>query len=119
MIRIGLLGCGNIGHVIAKNQENCQIVALYDQIFPKAQELAGISGGTAYSDFDSFVRAEFDYVVEAASVHAVRQYGEVALAKGKNLILLSVGALADPVFLSNLVETARKNERRVISQAVL
>lgn len=113
MIRIGLLGCGNIGHIIAKNRENCQIVALYDQVFSRAQELAGISGGTACSDFDSFVGAEFDYVVEAASVQAARQYGEAALANGKHLILLSVGALADPVFLSNLVETARENGRRV------
>ena len=113
MIRIGLLGCGNIGHVIAKNRENCQIVALYDQVFSRAQELAGISGGTAYSDFDSFVCAEFDYVVEAASVQAARQYGKTALARGKHLILLSVGALADPAFLSSLVETARENGCRV------
>lgn len=113
MIRIGLLGCGNIGHIIAKNRENCQILALYDQVFPRAQELADISGGTAYSDFDSFISADFDYVVEAASVRAARQYGQRVLAEGKHLILLSVGALADPVFLSGLIATARQSGRRI------
>jgi len=113
MIRIGLLGCGNIGCVIAKNRENCQIVALYDQVFPRAQELAEITGGTPCSDFDSFIGADFEFVVEAASVRAARQYGETVLDRGKNLILLSVGALADPAFLAHLVAVAREKNRKI------
>ncbi|MCQ8893407.1 MAG: aspartate dehydrogenase [Methanolinea sp.] len=113
MIRIGLLGCGNIGHIIAKNRENCEIVALYDQVFPRAQELAEICGGRAFPDFDSFIAADFEYVVEAASVRAARQYGGIALSRGKNLILLSVGALADPSFRETLLGVATAHGRRV------
>ncbi len=40
MIRVGLLGCGNIGHIIAKTGENIEIIALFDIIFDKARELA-------------------------------------------------------------------------------
>lgn len=113
MIRIGLLGCGNIGRVIVNHMENFRVVALYDQVHARAQELAEISGGTAYSDFDSFIAADFEYVVEAASVRAARQYGRTVLARGKNLILLSVGALADSRFLSELVGIAGERGLRI------
>ncbi|MCU0632401.1 MAG: aspartate dehydrogenase [Methanolinea sp.] len=113
MIRIGVLGCGNIGHIIAKYRENCEIVALYDQVFSKAQELATLAGGTAYQDFDSFISGDFEYVVEAASVRAVRQYAEMVLTHKKHLILLSVGALADPDFRTDLIHMAEAAARRI------
>jgi aspartate dehydrogenase len=113
MIRIGVLGCGNIGHIIAKRQENCEIVALFDQVYSKALDLASVCGGTAHQDFDSFISADFDYVVEAASVRAVRQYARNVLSHGKHLILLSVGALADPVFRNDLLAIAKETERRI------
>ncbi|OPX70344.1 MAG: putative L-aspartate dehydrogenase [Methanoregulaceae archaeon PtaB.Bin108] len=113
MIRIGVLGCGNIGHIIANRRENCEIVALFDQVYSKALGLASVCGGNAYQDFDSFITADFDYVVEAASVRAVRQYAENVLAHDKHLILLSVGALADPIFRNDLLSVARAAERRI------
>ncbi len=113
MIRIGVLGCGNIGHIIAKYRENCEIVALYDQVYPRALELAAFSGGTAYQDFESFIACDFEYVVEAASVRAVRQYAEMVLASRKHLILLSVGALADPNFREDLVRIAEGAGMRI------
>jgi aspartate dehydrogenase len=113
MIRIGLLGCGNIGHIIAKYQENFEILALYDIIPEKARDLAKISGGTAYEDFLAFIGGDFDLVVEAASVKAVRLDGEKILRSGKDLVIMSVGALADKTFCSMLVETARMNGRKI------
>ena len=113
MIRIGVLGCGNIGHIIAKHQENCEIVALYDQVYAKSRDLASECGGTAHQDFESFISAPFDYVVEAASVRAVRQYAENVLTHRKHLILLSVGALADPLFRGDLISVAEKAGRRI------
>ncbi|HII76814.1 MAG TPA: aspartate dehydrogenase [Methanolinea sp.] len=113
MIRIGVLGCGNIGHIIAKYRENFEIVALYDQVYPRALELAALSGGNAYQDFESFIASDFEYVVEAASVRAVRQYAEMVLSGEKHLILLSVGALADPNFREDLVRIAEAAGRRI------
>jgi len=113
MIRIGVLGCGNIGHIIAKYRENCEIVALYDQVYERALELASACGGTAHPDFDSFISSDFDYLVEAASVRAVRQYAEIVLSHGKHLILLSVGALADPGFRNDLLQIAEAADRRI------
>ena len=113
MIRIGLLGCGNIGHIIGQYRENVEIVALYDKIFQKAEEMADTCGGRACKDFDLFICQDFDYVVEAASVNAVRLLGESVLRNGKNLIVLSVGAFSDPGFREGLVKTARETGKKI------
>jgi aspartate dehydrogenase len=113
MIRIGLLGCGNIGHIIAKHQDNFQIIALHDRIPEKAGELEEISGGTAYRDFESFIGADFDLVVEAASVKAVRLFGCRVLESGKNLVIMSVGALSDREFCSGLLQRAEECGRKI------
>jgi aspartate dehydrogenase len=113
MLTIGLLGCGNIGHIIANYQGNWKIVALYDQIFDRARELAAISGGTPYQDFQEFISAPFDLVVEAASVRAVRLFGETVLLHDKNLVVMSVGALSDPVFRESLISMARDRKKKV------
>ena len=70
MITVGLLGCGNIGHVIAKSQENFKITAVYDVVFERAEEFGREFWATPYSDFSAFLKESTDIVVEAASVAA-------------------------------------------------
>ncbi|HON81582.1 MAG TPA: aspartate dehydrogenase [Methanoregulaceae archaeon] len=113
MITIGLLGCGNIGRIIGEYKGTWKIVALYDLVPEKAGELAGVTGGRSCADFESFIRADFDLVVEAASVKAVRTYAESILRNGKDLVILSVGALADPSFRDEIVSIAGTMGRRV------
>jgi aspartate dehydrogenase len=45
--------------------------------------------------------------LEAASVNAVRNYAETAIEHGKDIVLLSVGALAERSFRTHLEELAR------------
>jgi len=113
MMRIGLLGCGNIGHIIAGHAEGFEISAVYDKVFLKAQETAGICHGQAYEDFESFLSADVDIVVEAASVSAVRAYAGKVLTHKKDLVIMSVGALADPVFQEEIRKTATRECRKV------
>ncbi len=113
MITIGLLGCGNIGHIISKFQGNWRITAFYDLVPAKAEELADLTGGTAYHDFDRFIDAEFDLVVEAASIRATRMYAAQILSRKKDLVIMSVGALADPLFRESIISRARKEGRRI------
>src|SRR5205814_1038889 len=54
-----------------------------------------------------------DIVIEAASQAAVREFAIPLLERGIDLLLMSVGALADPSFESALTETARRVGRRV------
>ena len=72
MMRIGLLGCGNIGHIIAEHATGFTITAVFDVVIERAQAISEISGAHAYKDFDSFIQSDIDIVVEAASVVAAR-----------------------------------------------
>jgi len=113
MIRIGLLGCGNIGHIIATHAKGARIVALFDKYVERAQDLEPVTGATAFHDFEAFISGDFDIVVEAASVAAVRAYAPDVLSHDKDLVIMSVGALADNGFLESLRESARSRTRRI------
>ena len=113
MIRIGLMGCGNVGQIVATQASGVEILALYDRIPERAEELARACGGKAFPDFESFIRAPMTLVVEAASVEAVQEYGEEILAHGKDLVMLSVGAMADPGFRQRIVDRARRAGRKI------
>ena len=113
MIRVGLLGCGNIGHLITSHAEGFEIAALYDQMPGRAHELAETCGGTAFDSFEAFAAADVDLVVEAASIGAVRAHGEAVLGAGKDFVVMSVGALADQAFLARLRGAAVASGKRV------
>ena len=113
MIRVGLLGCGNVGRIIAKERAGVEIAALHDRIPERAGEAAGLCGAEVYRDFSDFVRADLDIIVEAASVAAVREHAEEILSNGKDLVVLSVGALADRPFLERLTALARAKGRKI------
>jgi aspartate dehydrogenase len=113
MMRIGLLGCGNIGHIIARHTGRFTISAVFDQVFERAGEIASISGATAYRDFETFINADFDIVVEAASVSAVKLFAPDVLSHHKDMVIMSVGALTDTGFRDLIRTRARENNRKV------
>lgn len=113
MLRVGLLGCGNIGNLLVAHADGFSIAALYDLVPERARALAQRSEGIAYDSFDAFVGADVDLIVEAASNVAVRAHGEVVLASGKDLVVMSVGALGDRAFLARLRQIARETRHRI------
>ena len=64
MLRIGLLGCGNIGHIIAQHAGSFEIRAVYDLVFERAQKIATLSGSRAFDNFETFIASDMDIVVE-------------------------------------------------------
>ena len=84
MMKIGLLGCGNIGHIIAEHAAGFAITAVYDVVPERAAEIARISGARAYGDFESFVNADMEIIVEAASVVAVWMHAQDVLQRQRN-----------------------------------
>jgi aspartate dehydrogenase len=113
MIRIGLLGCGNIGHIIARHAEGFTIPAVYDTLPARANEIAELSKGRVYDNFAAFLDADIDIVVEAASVGAARAHAKEVLEHKKNLVIMSVGALTDQEFRDALVATARQTGTKI------
>ena len=114
MLKIGLLGCGNIASIIAKHKIGVEIVAVYDKSPERVNSLVQSLGAVKpYFVFNEFINEEFDIVLEAASINAVHDYAEEILKHGKDLIILSVGAFADTSFRQRLEKLAHKDNRKI------
>jgi aspartate dehydrogenase len=118
--KVGVVGCGTIGSQLAGavdsgNIANASLVALYDISQTNLQNLKEKlrSNPGTYSDFGKFLASGADIIVEAASQDAVREFGRPILEAGKDLMVMSVGALADREFLAELLQTAAKKGCRV------
>jgi len=117
---VGLVGCGTIGSHLAMAVDsgkvaNASLVSLFDVVENNAQGLKSKMRGkpSAYSDFERFISSDIDIVVEAASQEAVRKFGKMTLRAGKDLMVMSVGALADRAFLLELLQAASENGSRI------
>lgn len=118
--RVGLVGCGTIGSQLALAVDsgkvaNASLNSLFDVVEASAQSLKSktMSNPAVYADFGQFIDSEIDLVVEAASQDAVRTYGRDILEAGKDLMIMSAGALAEEAFLSGLLELASKKRCRI------
>ncbi len=118
--RVGLVGCGTIGSQLAMSVDsdkiaNASLVALFDVAEGNLQNLKSKlhSSPEPYSDFGRFLTSGADIVVEAASQDAVRSFGKAILEAGKDLMVMSVGALVDGTFLSELLQVAAKKGCRI------
>lgn len=120
--KVGIIGCGTIGSQLAIAVDtgavrNASLASLFDAVQNSAQRLKEKldSSPPAYSSFDDFLMADdgCDIVVEAASQEAARQFAAKALGAGKDLMVMSVGALADKELLANLLGESEKAGRRL------
>ena len=101
MRRVGLIGCGAIGTVIAKAVERgiveCDELVLYDRNMEKAEKLKKSLHlpVTVVKWLEELIKLKPAVIVEAASQQAVRDYINKILAENIELIVMSVGALLD------------------------
>ncbi len=116
---IGILGCGNIAKIIVKavieGRLDVEIGALYDLQTGRAKRLAKAYGKAVHTEsFEEFMAADTTMVVEAASIEAIEEFGEEIVAAGKDLVVLSVGALMKKSVRRGLERAAKKAGARVI-----
>jgi aspartate dehydrogenase len=120
-LAIGLIGCGAIGTVLAKAIDrgavrNAKLMAVYDIIYARSKGLAAILVGKPYvaKTFEELIeRKDVNFFVEAASQDAVKQYAQEVLRTGKDLMIMSVGALLDNGFLHEIISLAEKGGRKI------
>ena len=117
---IGIIGCGAIGSFIAKSVDSgivpmMKIKVIYDRNIHKSEALASIlkDKPKIARSFDEFLSEDINLVIEAASQEAVRAYSLPILRSGKDLMIMSVGALVDEKLLAEIREEAMRNGRRV------
>ena len=118
---VGLIGCGTIGSVLAHainegEAGNTRLIIVYDLVLQKSRNLVSklstkpkIAGN--FSEFASC--KDVRLVVEAASQDAVRQYTSKVLQAGKDLMIMSVGALVDSKLTNDIRTLADSAGRKV------
>ncbi|MGZ4850064.1 MAG: aspartate dehydrogenase [Candidatus Bathyarchaeia archaeon] len=99
--KVGLIGCGAIGTVLAEAIErklvDCDELIIYDTEASKAQKLKNALKFpvTIVENVDELLSLKPKVVVEAASQQAVKDYISKLAASGIELIVMSTGALLD------------------------
>ncbi len=96
---IGIVGCGAIGKALVKAVEDrklaVRVAGVTSRTEPSARDfLAAFNNPPPYLSLDELVQAS-DLIVEAAGGHVVAQLAKKAFAAGKDLMVISVGALLE------------------------
>ncbi len=97
MLKIGILGVGAIGRTIAtaldQKQIEAELVALADQDQERARELSSeLSGRPPVVSVEQMIE-RCDVAVEAAGQAALPEFVPKALARGRDMLIMSVGGL--------------------------
>lgn len=119
-LRVGIIGCGAIGGYIAEAIDRglveVDLVAVFDIDVKKAGELVEklnkVKPRIAKS-LEEVVTEDIDLVIEAASQEAVQRYAIDILRSGKNLVILSTGALLNEDLLRSIIEVSRERKVKV------
>ncbi len=113
MLKVGLVGCGNIASIIANTAPHITIAAVFDTDKPRMMEFASAIGATSCETLAELLTHRCDIIVEAASPAAARGIARDVLGSGANLMVMSVGGLVDPAFRSELCAIAEKNDVKI------
>jgi aspartate dehydrogenase len=103
MIRVGLVGFGAIGSAIVADWDRLsadyglRVLCVRPAQVEAARQAVG-ADVEIVTTIDALLGADVDLYVEAAGHGALLAIGETALAAGKDLYTLSIGALADAAF---------------------
>ncbi|WP_458098285.1 aspartate dehydrogenase [Roseomonas sp. WA12] len=129
MLRLGLIGAGGMADTVlsalcaglpgplsslsllVRPGREAQGEALRERFGSTAAEWA------VHTDFDAFLAAAPDLVAECAGHAAVRAYGASVLAAGRDLVVISTGALADQALQDTLVAAAARGGASLILPA--
>ena len=116
--KLAIIGCGALGRILATNvnkllSEQYEICGLYDLWQEGAQKLAAELGTKACATIQELYALQPDYTVEIAGIPAAKAYGEEILRKVSDLIVVSVGSLADETFKQSLLTAAEESGHKL------
>lgn len=114
MKRVAIIGFGALGRIVAGAWESYlgasyELTGIYEKLHTESRMEIVELGYRAYPSIEELLSDRPDYVIELAGVGAVREYGQMVLACGSNLIAASIGALADDELRKKLEWIAREN----------
>lgn len=119
---ISIIGCGAIGSELALSVdrmmiENVTISSFLDIKLENAEILKSkLSNNNpiVFNNFSDYIRSDtfkdVDLVVEAASQNALTSYLNPIILLKKDILVMSVGAFANPDFFSEVIKNVEKND---------
>ena len=116
-MRIGIIGFGAIGHtlyrMIGEHAPAIEVVGVMDRA-DRQQEISALLPGLAVlSDIDSLMALQPQLVIECAGHAVLNASGPAVLRAGSDLLVASVGALADETLEASLQAAAVEGGGRV------
>ncbi len=118
MLRIGVIGCGTIGSgicmAIDKGLVKAQLTAIFDRKVEDAEKLREKCQNSMPALMEPAEMAKhIDLMVECASQEAVYDVVPLALSLGCDVMIMSIGALADDKLLHKIEDLALTNDCRI------
>ncbi len=115
---LALVGCGYLGGIVADAYAagllpGYRLVGALNRSPEKAAAVAEKVSCKACASLEELLALRPEIVVEAASVAMARSMALPVLRQGADLVLISVGALADDAFRAEVEDAARANGARV------
>ena len=121
--KLVIAGCGKLGNIVADAVvggllDGYELVGAYSRSKEKAEALAlkvnERNGHCMVADtFDQLLGLKPDFMVEAASPAAMREWALPALGNGTSVVTLSIGAFADDAFYEEAGRVASENGAHV------
>ena len=118
MRKIALIGCGALGTIVAKGvverlSDDYELTGVLD-VFPEAaNKLAQTVRTKSCRSLEELLADGPELVLEVAGIAAVRAYGVKVLEAGRDLLIISIGSMADAGLKAQLENAARANSRKI------
>jgi len=114
-MKLGIIGCGAIGTDVAHAADDLQEITeifIHDINANAEQRLEKTVKKAAIFPIEVLIKKS-DIVFEAASQEAVKLHAENVLKQKKDMIIMSIGSLADDSYRNRLEEIAKKNNCKI------
>jgi aspartate dehydrogenase len=123
MMPVGLIGCGGIAQdvvAVLRSANDCnrvRIVGALARTGRTASTRSGLGEIDVVPSLDELLARRPALVAEVAGQGAVAEHGEAVLRRGVDLLVISVGALADTSLLARLRSAAQDSNSRILLPA--
>ncbi len=119
--KVGLIGYGGIAHdvveALQKADAGIQLVSALCRPGRAEKARAALPGIDIVESLNDLLARGPEVVAEVAGQNAVAQHGADVLAHGVDLLVISIGALAEVKVLDNLKTAARRGKSRILLPA--
>lgn len=111
-------GCGFLGNIVVDAYSqgllpDYELTAVYSRTMADAVAASVKADCAVCADMDTMLAMKPDYIVETASVEWVRANAVKVLESGIHLVVISIGAFADPAFYEQAKAAAIRGGARI------